>query len=91
MWTIWIIAYVTGMSSLALIPPQRFGSGSSSRDPVYVHGSYALHANAYIAKPGDFERIRCGHPAIPPVHQSGAYRLPPRRQEAGRTTRAERP
>lgn len=28
---------------------------SSAQDPASIQGSYALHANAYIVKPADFD------------------------------------
>lgn len=47
-----VLAELKGDRDLMTIPVIIF---SSSRDRLYVQGSYALHANAYISKPGDFD------------------------------------
>ncbi len=47
-----VLAELKGDSDLMTIPVVIF---SSSHDPVSIQGSYALHANAYIVKPADFD------------------------------------
>ena len=49
-----VLAQLKGDSDLMTIPVVIF---SSSQDPGSIDGSYALHANAYIVKPADFDGL----------------------------------
>jgi DNA-binding response OmpR family regulator len=49
-----VLAELKGDSDLMTIPVVIL---SSAQDPASIHGSYELHANAYIVKPADFDGL----------------------------------
>jgi CheY-like chemotaxis protein len=49
-----VLAELKGDSDLMTIPVIIF---SSAQDPASIHGSYALHPNAYVLKPADFDGL----------------------------------
>jgi hypothetical protein len=75
-----VLAELKGDPDLMTIPVIIF---SSSRDPVRVRRSHALHADAYIAKPGDFDGFARPSGSCS-VHIFRLYRLRPGRQVADR-------
>ena len=66
-----VLAEIKADSDLMTIPVVIF---SASQDPLFIRGSYALHANAYVVKPANFDGLAA---VIRQLTISFAWLIPP--------------